>query len=180
MRPKPPVNYLAGYAPELIAQVRALIAEQRLPELLRRRYPQRHAIRTDRALYDYVVALKERHLRHAGPLNRVAFDSTLHLTRNALGLHTAKSQPHGAKLKAKREIRISTLFRDGPPEFLRMIVVHELAHTKEPEHDKAFYQLCCHIEPDYHRLEFDLRCYLMWLEASGEALWGQVMPAATV
>ncbi|WP_410733789.1 YgjP-like metallopeptidase domain-containing protein [Citrobacter portucalensis] len=25
-----------------------------------------------------------------------------------------------------------------------MIVVHELAHLKEKEHDKAFYQLCCH------------------------------------
>jgi predicted metal-dependent hydrolase len=28
-----------------------------------------------------------------------------------------------------------------------MIVVHELAHLREREHDRAFYQLCCHMEP---------------------------------
>ncbi len=43
-----------------------------------------------------------------------------------------------------------------------MIVVHELAHLKEREHDKAFYQLCAHMEPDYHQLEFDCRVYLLW------------------
>ena len=46
-----------------------------------------------------------------------------------------------------------------------MIVVHELAHLKEPEHNKAFYQLCTHMAPDYHQLEFDLRLYLTHLEA---------------
>jgi len=43
-----------------------------------------------------------------------------------------------------------------------MIVVHELAHLKERNHDKAFYQLCQHMEPDYHQLEFDCRVYLLW------------------
>ncbi|NTV12271.1 MAG: M48 family metallopeptidase, partial [Zoogloea sp.] len=55
--------------------------------------------------------------------------------------------------------------------FLRMIVVHELAHIKEREHDKAFYQLCRHMEPDYHQLEFDLRADLSYLEATGLPLW---------
>lgn len=41
-----------------------------------------------------------------------------------------------------------------------MIVVHELAHLKEKEHDKSFYQLCCHMEPQYHQLEFDTRLWL--------------------
>jgi predicted metal-dependent hydrolase len=58
-----------------------------------------------------------------------------------------------------------------PIEWLRMIVVHELAHTKERSHDKAFYQLCTHMEPDYHQLEFDLRLYLTHLESGGPALW---------
>ena len=49
------------------------------------------------------------------------------------------------------------MFKEMPPEFLRMIVVHELAHMKEREHDKAFYQLCMHMEPEYAQLEFDLR-----------------------
>jgi hypothetical protein len=47
----------------------------------------------------------------------------------------------GSKLKSKREIRVANLFREMPPEFLRMIAVHELAHLKEREHHKAFYQL---------------------------------------
>jgi predicted metal-dependent hydrolase len=42
--------------------------------------------------------------------------------------------------------------------------VHELAHLKEREHDKAFYALCCHMEPGYHQLEFDLRLYLTHLD----------------
>jgi predicted metal-dependent hydrolase len=77
----------------------------------------------------------------------------------------------GAKLKAKREIRVATLFRDVPPEFLRMIVVHELAHLKEKAHDKAFYQLCTYMEPDYHQLEFDLRLYLTQIECVGQPVW---------
>ncbi|PZP65387.1 MAG: M48 family peptidase, partial [Delftia acidovorans] len=55
--------------------------------------------------------------------------------------------------------------------FLRMIVVHELAHLREPDHDKAFYQLCTHMEPDYHQLEFELRLYLSWMDHSGRRLW---------
>ena len=27
-------------------------------------------------------------------------------------------------------------------------------------YDKAFYQLCCHMEPQYHQLEFDTRLWL--------------------
>jgi predicted metal-dependent hydrolase len=52
-----------------------------------------------------------------------------------------------------------------------MIVVHELAHLRERGHDKAFYQLCIHMEPAYHQLEFEVRVYLTHLEASGERLW---------
>lgn len=62
------------------------------------------------------------------------------------------------------EIRIAAVFRDAPADFLRMIAVHELAHLEEAEHDKAFYRLCTHMEPDYHQLEFDLRLYLTQLE----------------
>ena len=80
----------------------------------------------------------------------------------------------GGKLQAKREIRISALFREGPLQFLRMIVVHELAHLRQREHDKAFYQLCLHMEPHYHQYEFDLRAYLTYRARPGgaaPALW---------
>ena len=128
-------------------------------------------MRTDAALYDYVAGLKAAFMRKAEPLSRVTYDNKLHVVRHALGTHTAISRVQGGKLKAKREIRIAGLFRDMPPEFLRMIAVHELAHLKEREHDKAFYQLCAHMEPDYGQYELDLRAYLCHLEAGGEALW---------
>ena len=41
-----------------------------------------------------------------------------------------------------------------------LVEVHELAHLRERDHNKAFYQLCLHMEPHYHQLEFDMRLYL--------------------
>lgn len=157
-----PLKYLAGYPEHLLAQVRTLLEQDRLGSMLQAKYPQAHEVRTDKALYDYVVDLKNRHLRHAPPLNKVQYDSKLKVISHALGTHTAVSRVQGGKLKAKREIRIASLFKEVPAEFLRMIVVHELAHIKEREHDKAFYSLCQHMAPDYHQLEFDLRLYLTW------------------
>lgn len=174
MRPQSAPDYLAGYPAELSAQVRLLIKQNRLAGVLRAKYPQAHAIRTDKALYDYVQAIKTAYLRNAGPLNLVSYDSNLQLLAQALGMHTRVARVQGHKLKAKREIRVASLFRETPPEFLRMIVVHELAHLKEREHGKAFYQLCRHMEPDYHQFEFDLRAYLCHLDARGEALWSAV------
>ncbi|MGP1614663.1 MAG: M48 metallopeptidase family protein, partial [Pollutimonas bauzanensis] len=88
-------------------------------------------------------------------------------------LHTTISRVQGMKLKAKREIRIATIFREAPEQFLKMIAVHELAHLKEKEHDKAFYNLCERMEPNYHQYEFDLRLYLTHLDQPGcGALWG--------
>jgi predicted metal-dependent hydrolase len=168
---KSPTRYLAGYPAELVAQVRALIENGQLAGILLRKYPQPHAVRTDRALYDYVQEIKNEYLRNAGQISKVAFDSKLHVIRNALGTHTSIARVQGSKLKAKREIHVSTLFREVPEDFLRMIVVHELAHTRERNHDKAFYQLCQHMAPDYFQLEFDLRSYLCLLEAGGGPLW---------
>jgi UTP pyrophosphatase len=158
------LKYLAGYPPELLAQVQALIDGGRLADSLRRRYPEMHEVRTDRALYDYVHALKSRHLRSSEPLAKVAYDTTLQVIQHALGTHTAVSRVQGNRLKAKREIRVASLFKQAPAPFLKMIVVHELAHLKQREHDKAFYALCCHMAPDYHQLEFDLRLWLTALE----------------
>jgi predicted metal-dependent hydrolase len=81
-----------------------------------------------------------------------------------LGTHTNVSRVQGGKLKAKREIRIASLFKQAPAAFLKMIVVHELAHLKEREHDKPFYALCTHMEPAYHQLEFDVRLWLTAIE----------------
>jgi predicted metal-dependent hydrolase len=119
-------------------------------------------VRSDRALVDFVAEIKARHMRSAPPLAKVAYDSQLHTLKNALGTHTAISRVQGGQLKAKRELRVASLFKEAPAAFLRMIVVHELAHLKERQHDKAFYALCMHMEGDYHQLEFDTR---LWLTA---------------
>ena len=168
------VNYLAGYPEDLAAQVRRMIAEGRMAAVLLKKYPQAHTVRTDRALYDYVHEIKNVYLRNAGQLSKVAFDSKLHVIHNALGTHTSISRVQGGNLKSKREIRVATVFKAMPPEFLRMIVVHELAHMKERAHDKAFYQLCRHMAPDYFQLEFDLRTYLSYLDAGGQPLWQSI------
>ncbi|MFC0140724.1 M48 family metallopeptidase [Erwinia mallotivora] len=154
--------YLQGYPESLLDQVRTLIAEQRLDDVLQKRYPHKHNITSDRALYDYTLDLKNQSLRNAPALNKVFYDNKIRVMKDALGLHTAISRVQGTRLKAKAEIRVATLFKQAPEAFLRMIVVHELAHIKEKNHSKAFYQLCCHMEPQYHQLEFDTR---LWLTA---------------
>lgn len=162
----PSPNYLAGYPAALVTQVRDLIEQGKLAELLRQKYPLSHDVRTDKALYDYVLAIKNEYMGNVGQLSKVMYDSKLHVMKNALGTHTTVSRVQGGNLKSKREIRIAAMFRELPPEFLRMIVVHELAHMKEREHNKAFYQLCLHMEPDYAQLEFDLRAYLTSQESA--------------
>ncbi len=104
------------------------------------------------------------YLRVAPAIDKVIYDSKLDVLRHALGLHTAISRVQGGKLKAKKEIRIASLFKEAPPEFLRMIVVHELAHLKESDHNKAFYRLCEFMQPGYHQVEFDLRLHLTYRE----------------
>ena len=163
--PMQPLKYLAGYPPPIQARVLELIAQGRLGALLDEKYGEAHAVRSDGQLYDYVQALKERHMRKSVPLGKVLYDGKLQVVRHALGTHTAISRVQGGRLKASREIRIASVFRDAPAGFLKMIVVHELAHLKEVEHNKPFYQLCQHMAPDYHQLEFDLRLYLTHLEA---------------
>lgn len=159
------LKYLAGYPPHVLARVQELIGQGRLGAMLAEKYSQAHGVRKDSQLYDYVQALKDRHLRQSAPLGKVIYDSKLQVMKHALGTHTSISRVQGKRLKASREIRIASVFRDAPAEFLRMIVVHELAHLKEAEHNKSFYQLCSHMEPDYHQLEFDLRLYLTHLES---------------
>ncbi|MDD1014114.1 M48 family metallopeptidase [Pseudomonas rubra] len=158
------LKYLQAYPPALQDQVRQLIASNRLGDYLLQRYPDKHAVQSDKALYTYAQALKQEHLRNAPNLDKVLFDNRLDLTHRALGLHTAVSRVQGGKLKAKKEIRIASLFKDAAPQFLKMIVVHELAHLKESDHNKAFYQLCEYMQPGYHQLEFDLRVYLTYRE----------------
>ncbi len=161
------LKYLTGYPKQLTEPIQKIIEEERLTEVLQKRYPAPHEVKTEKALYDFTLEIKNRFLRKASPLSKVTYDGKINVLHDALGLHTFISRVQGGKLKAKNEIRIGVVFKVAPLAFLRMIVVHELAHLKEKEHNKAFYNLCEHMEPDYHQLEFDLRLYLTHLELVG-------------
>jgi predicted metal-dependent hydrolase len=158
------LKYLQAYPLGLQQQIQKLIDQGCLGDYLAQRYADTHAIKSDKALYAYVMDLKQEYLRSAPAIDKVLYDNRLDLTHRALGLHTAVSRVQGGKLKAKKEIRVAALFKEAAPQFLQMIVVHELAHLKESEHNKAFYKLCEHMLPGYHQLEFDLRVYLTWRE----------------
>ena len=160
------LKYIQHYPQTLQDQISQLQAEGKLGNYLQKRYPQSHLIQSSKALYSYCNEIKQAHMRNVSALAKVAYDSRLTMSHHAFGLNTAISRVQGGKLTAKKEIRIADTFKELPEAFLRMIVVHELAHLKERDHSKAFYKLCEHMEPDYHQLEFDCRVYLTWKEAS--------------
>lgn len=162
------LKYLTGYPEPVLNQVRSAIAAKTLGQFLLKKYPVTHDIKTNKALYAYVMDLKHHYLRQSSPLSKVIYVDKLDVLHQALGLHTYVSRVQGSKLKAKNEMRIGSVFKTAPPEFLNMIVVHELAHLREKDHNKAFYKLCTHMEPSYHQLEFDVRVYLTHLELFGE------------
>lgn len=161
------LKYLTAYPEHLQAQVQRLVDQNQLGSFLLERYPLPHGIKNDGALRDYTLDIKQRYLRKSDTLSKVIFDNRIHVVNNALGLHTYLSRVQGGKLKSKNEIRISSLFKQAPEELLNMIVVHELAHLKEKDHNKNFYQLCQHMQPNYHQLEFDTRLYLTQIETFG-------------
>ena len=123
-------KYLAGYGNELLKQVDHLIEHKKLSSYFQKKYKKAHDFSSDRALYDYTLSLKDQYLRKSNPLSKVIYDNKINVMKHALGLHTFISRVQGKKLKAKHEIRIASIFKNAPEPFLKMIVVHELAHLK--------------------------------------------------
>ena len=153
--------YLQGYPDNIRQQVQHLLATGKLAATLAARYPKNsHNIQTDKALYDYTQQIKRQYMKSSEPISKALFDPKIHIINNALGTHTQISRVQGGKLKSKNEIRIASQLKQLPLPLLRMVVVHELAHLREKDHNKAFYQLCQHMEPQYHQLELDLRLFL--------------------
>ncbi|HHD75321.1 MAG TPA: M48 family peptidase [Campylobacterales bacterium] len=161
------LKYLQNYPQNLQEQIKGLIEQNKLSSYLLNKYPNKHNYQTDKALYEYTNEFKNQYLKKF-TFSKVVYDGKINVINNALGTHTFVSRVQGGKLKAKNEIRIGTIFKNMPEEFLRMIVVHELAHFKEKEHNRAFYKFCTYVEPNYHQLEFDLRVYLTYVELEGK------------
>ena len=158
------LKYLSGYSVDIKARVLSLIKEDKLTSILLKKYPASHNIKTNKALYAYVQEQKNKFLRKSVPLSKVVYDDKLDVLHQALGIHALIARTQGSNTKVKNEIRIGSAFKKAPEEFLKMIVTHELAHLKEKQHNKAFYKLCEHMEPEYHQLEFDMRLYLTYLD----------------
>ncbi len=167
--PKDPLRYLSGYPEKTLLQVRRLIDEDRLEAHLAARYQGVHGRTSNKQLFELVKDLKRHHMRTAPPVAKAFYDDRLMAVEHALGLHTFQSKAHGGKLRARSEIRIAGVFRAAPEPFLRMIVVHELAHLREKDHSKAFYRMCETMEPEYHQLEFDTRLFLTSKELAAES-----------
>ncbi len=164
MTPLPILKYIAHYPEHIQTQAAQLISSGQLGDYIDKSYPNKHEVQSDKALYQYINEIKNQYMRKSNSLTQVSYNSKLAVLNQALGIHTYQSRVQGSKLKSHNSITVASLFKEAPPEFLRMIVVHELAHFKEKEHDKAFYQLCRHMEPDYHQFELDTRLWLQWRE----------------
>jgi len=162
------LKYLKGYPATVTDQIDILIKTNKLSEMLLSKYPDCHKISSNKALYAFTMDLKRQFLRQSNPLSKVIYDDKINVLHHALGTHSFVSRVQGSKLKSKNEIRIDSVFKKAPIEFLKMIVVHELAHLKEKQHNKAFYKLCLYMEPEYHQLEFDMRLYLTHIYLKGK------------
>ena len=167
------LKYISHYPQAVQLQVSEMMAQNKIANWLRSRYSDTHSITNDNELRDYVMAIKNQYMKKAQPLSKVTYDSKLHIVNHALGMHTYVSRVQGAKLKSKNELRVSSLFKQTPDAFLNMIEVHELAHLKEKEHNKAFYKLCDHMMPSYHQVEFEVRVYLTEFERNGNIFLNQ-------
>ncbi len=162
------LKYLSHYPNATKEQVIQLIASGNLAKHLLHKYPSSHTITDDKKLFSYTMALKNEYMKKSAPLSKTLYDGKINVIHNALGTHHFISRVQGNKLKAKNEIRVSSMFKKVPEDFLEMIVVHELAHFKEKEHNKAFYKLCEYMQPNYHQVEFDLRLYLTQVDLEGK------------
>jgi len=162
------LKYLNHYNKDTQSQVVKLIEAQQLGNHLLKKYPSTHSFKNDKALFEYTIDIKNAYMKKSPPLSKTIYDGKLSVIHNALGTHHFISRVQGSKLKAKNEIRVASMFKQVPKQFLEMIVVHELAHFKEKEHNKAFYKLCEYMQPSYHQTEFDLRLYLTHVDMYGK------------
>ena len=153
------MNYFSAYPEQIKAQVEALISSGKLARYFEKKYPVAHQFKSEKALYDFATGLKQHYLKNAPKLNSVKYEKQKDLVLNALGTHTFKRHAHGKKLKAQHHIAIANQLKYAPEEILKTLVVHELAHFKEKDHNKTFYKLCCHMGPQYHQLELELRIF---------------------
>ncbi len=163
-------KYLKHYPDNIKEAVNRLYKEEKLGVYLKSRYNEVF-VSKDKELYILAKEIKDIYLKKQKLPERILFDSKIELTNQALGLHSFIPVKQGKKIKRLNEIKISSRFKKMSKEFLLNVLVHELCHLKEKEHNKAFYNLCTNIKEDYFQVELDLRIYLTYLDIYKKPLW---------
>ena len=107
----PVLKYIQGYPAHILEPVQRMVESGKLVSWFEQRYPQRHDIQSEKALFNYTMDIKNQYMKKTAPLSKVVYDGKIHLINNALGLHTYVSRVHGNKIKAKNEIRIASAFK---------------------------------------------------------------------
>jgi len=54
-----------------------------------------------------------------------------------------------------------------PEAFRDYVIIHELAHLREPRHSRNFWELVGTYHPSYRKAENELRKYWLLLECNG-------------
>lgn len=152
--------FLDEYPDKVQNKIRTIIEEDKLEAYLEDLYPEKHKINTDKALFEYVQDLRKKYMKKAAPAHKVVFEDKNETIFNALGDNINDLILFDNGHKIKNVIRIAEFYQNAPVELFHMVVVHELAHIKEREHDNNFFRLCKHMDGDYDQHEFDLRLYL--------------------
>ncbi|MCF2860104.1 DUF45 domain-containing protein [Pseudoalteromonas sp. SMS1] len=161
------LKYFQHYPENVQAQVYQLISNNQLQTYFKRKFPNGHQLQNQQELYQYSTEIKQHFLKNTPRLNSVSFNKHSDMVKGTLGTHTHQNKVHGKKLKARYDIALNNQLKYAPEAILRALIVHELAHFKHADHSKAFYKLCCHMEPEYHQLELDLRLFVVLDEQGG-------------
>jgi predicted metal-dependent hydrolase len=105
-------------------------------------------------------------------LERFYKNNALHYIPPIVEKHSQKMQLFPKKIsfrKAKKRwgscsnnnaISFNYLMMKLPPEVVRYIVVHELAHIQHKHHQKSFWKLVADTMPDYRQYEKELKNYM--------------------
>eukprot|EP00427_Karlodinium_veneficum_P034638 CAMPEP_0169280918 /NCGR_PEP_ID=MMETSP1016-20121227/55911_1 /TAXON_ID=342587 /ORGANISM="Karlodinium micrum, Strain CCMP2283" /LENGTH=166 /DNA_ID=CAMNT_0009369371 /DNA_START=303 /DNA_END=803 /DNA_ORIENTATION=- len=165
MKESSSVDILHGFPDSFREAISAQHATGDLWPELKKRYAEAHEVKDDAKLFEYVQDMKRKYMKSSKPLTKICFCDKIATVYNALGVQATSVRIQGKKLKSKNELRVCSVFKKLPADFLLMIVAHELAHLRHKEHDKRFYQLASHMDPDYMQHEVDLRVWL-WAMAN--------------
>jgi hypothetical protein len=164
-------KYLKGYSDNIHISVNKLIENEKLGFYLENKYKKINFLKKDKELYNLAKEIKDKYIKNQKLPERIIYDNKIELCNQALGLHSYIPSKQGKKIKIKNEIKISSRFKELPYEFMENVLIHELCHLKEKEHNKAFYSLCKNISENYFEIDLDIRIYLTYIDIYKSELW---------